>query len=132
MHKKPTSNNATEIRPATQTVTKTALREALARATPDLGGDEEKVLRMLHGVSAPRTIVLERVGQDHPDAREKLLGIELELLRQWRERQAARPQPRSSARPAAKATAAPAPAAPTPNPRREKIVQALRTKKAGR
>jgi hypothetical protein len=109
------------------TLTQSDVRDTLARPTPALAAEDEKVLRMRYGAPAPRTLVLERVGQDHPDAREKLLGIELELLRQWRERQAARPDPR------AQTTVAPpvaARVAPAPNPRRDKIVQALRTKKS--
>jgi hypothetical protein len=143
MDKKPTGSKATAPRASTGTVTRTELRETLSRATPRLAADEEKALRMLHGVSAPRTIVLERVGQDHPDTREKLLGIELELLRQWRERQSGtgRPDPRSqakSAAPAAKETVvvvpakAPAKAAATVNPRRDRIVQALRSRKSSK
>lgn len=119
MNKKPT----TGTRAAAVTTTE-SIRQGLSRSTPRLAADEEKVLRMLNGASAPRTTVLERVGQDHPDSRQKLLGIELELLRQWRERQGAtnRPDPRSAARtPAIEARA-------SANPKREKIVQALRRK----
>ena len=127
MHKK-TGNDTIQTRGQTRTLSKTALRRALARPTPELAGDEEKALRMLNGGSTPRTTVLERVGQEHPDSREKLLGIELELLRQWRERRdAGRADPRA----AAKATPAPA-AKPAPNARREKIVQALKAKKPSR
>ena len=62
---------------------------------------------------------------------------ETQLLRQWRERQSTtgRPDPRSEAKtaPAAKAStaAAPAPKA-TVNPRRDKIVQALRSRKGSK
>ncbi len=112
------------------TVTTSDVREALKRPSPRLAPEQEKVLRMRHGAAAPRTLVLERVGQDHPDAREKLLGIELELLRQWRERQTARPEPRAQVAVRVEAPVAARPAAPAPNPRRDKIVQALRTKKS--
>lgn len=129
MQKKPMGKTETArtAAAATGTLTRQKVREALARGATRLPADEEKALRMLHGGSAPRTLVLERVGQDHPDAREKLLGIELELLRQWRERQGStKPEPRSSAVPAAPA------AATTPNPKRERIVAALKTKKPSR
>jgi hypothetical protein len=116
MQKKPTAQQTT------RTVTAAEVREALARRAPELAAEEEKVLRMRHGAPATRTLVLERVGQDHPDAREKLLGIEMELLRQWRERQ-------SAARPAPAAAVA-RPAVAAANPRRDKIVQALRTRKS--
>lgn len=115
MTKKPMTSSRTSAT-RSGTVTTTDVREALARSTPTLAAEEEKALRMLHGVPVSRTTVLERVGQDHPASREKLLGIELELLRQWRERQAAKPEPRNEAK------AAPA------SPRREKIVAALKTK----
>jgi hypothetical protein len=134
MNKKPTGatglgRTATTVTTeTTRTLTRQQVRDALARGATRLPSDEEKALRMLHGGSAPRTLVLERVGQDHPDTREKLLGIELELLRQWRERQAAqKPEPRLQA------AAAPRPAAPVAaNPKRERIVAALKTKKPAR
>lgn len=123
MQKKPTAQQSTGAQQATRTVTAAEVREALARRTPELAADEEKVLRMRHGAPSPRTLVLERVGQDHADTRERLLGLEVEFLRQWRERQ----QLAARAAPAPQATTrTPAPAA---NPRRDKIVQALRTKK---
>ncbi len=98
--------------------------EALARPNR-LTATEEKALRMTHGVSAPRTLVLERVGQNHPEARAKLLGIELELLRQFRARQSAQATVTTSAPPAASITSVVAPA----NPKRDRIVAALKAKK---
>jgi len=121
MQKKPTAQQSAQQ--ATRTVTAAEVRETLARRTPDLEADAEKLLRMRYGAPAPRTLVLERVGQEHLDTRQKLLDIELELLRQARARQQA------SARVAAPAPQAPRAAAPAANPRRDKIVQALRARK---
>lgn len=129
MNKKPTGKTTgTRAAPVTTTTTspKTlqAVRQGLSRSTPQLAADEDKVLRMRTGTTVPHTLVLERVGQDHPDSRQKLLGIELELLRQWRERNGGKPDPRAQAKATTVAAAAPA----TANPKREKIVQALRRK----
>ena len=78
----------TKERASTTTLTTTSLRRALSRAVPSLEADTEKVLRMRHGAPGARSLVLEQVGQDHPETAERLLSIEVELLRQWRERQA--------------------------------------------
>jgi DNA-directed RNA polymerase sigma subunit (sigma70/sigma32) len=111
---------STKDRATSSTLTTTSLRQALSRAVPALEADAEKVLRMRHGAPGARSLVLEQVGQDHPETAERLLSIEVELLRQWRERQAA-----VAAKPA------PVAARPVPpaNPRRDRIVQALRMKK---
>ena len=115
-HKQPVSAETT------RTVTRTAVRTALARPTPQLEAAEEQVLRMEHGVVPAVAELLPRVGQDHAEAREKLLSIELELLRQFKERQVA-----------ARATAqtvvtSAAPQAAAASPRRDRIVQALSQK----
>jgi DNA-directed RNA polymerase sigma subunit (sigma70/sigma32) len=112
----------TKDRASTTTLTTTSLRQALVRAVPSLEADAEKVLRMRHGASGARSLVLEQVGQDHPETAERLMSIEVELLRQWRERQAALAS--------VKAPSAPARELLAPNPRRDRIVQALRTKKS--
>ena len=115
-HKQPVSAETT------RTVTRTAVRTALARATPQLEAAEEQLLRMEHGVSPAAAELLPRVGQDHAEAREKLLSIELELLRQFKERQVA-------ARAAAQTVVTSAtPQAAAPSPRRDRIVQALSQK----
>jgi DNA-directed RNA polymerase sigma subunit (sigma70/sigma32) len=111
----------TKERASSTTLTTTSLRQSLARAVPSLDADAEKVLRMRHGAPGARSLALERVGQDHPETAERLVAIEVELLRQWRERQAAQ---------AARAVrATPVREAPAANPSRDRIVQALRTKK---
>jgi hypothetical protein len=104
----------------------TDLSKALAGGALHLVPSEEKALRMIHGVGAPRTLVLERVGQNHPETRARLLDIELELFRQMRARAAAGLT--SSGR-ASTSTPGWTPAA---NPRREKIVAALKAKKPAR
>jgi hypothetical protein len=78
---------------------------------------------MVHGLAAPKTLVLERVGQDNPETRARLLDIELELLRQSRARAAAM-APRVA--PAAVVEVAPA------NPKRDRIVAALKSRKPAR
>lgn len=118
MQKRPMGGKKSQA--TTGTVTTAEVRSALARDTTGLAAEEEKALRMLHGVPAPRTLVLEQVGQDNPDTRDRLLGIELELLRQWRERKSAAPAP--GARTTSSVTA-------EANPRRDKLVQALKAKK---
>lgn len=115
MQKKPTASPRTTTTTTTRAPTKTAVREALARSGTALPADEEKALRMLNGASVPGNYVLERVGQEHPEAREKLLSIELQLLKEWKARQAAT------------VTAAKAPAR-EPNARRSQIVSALKKK----
>jgi DNA-directed RNA polymerase sigma subunit (sigma70/sigma32) len=133
MQKKPTTPQAAPTRSSkaqvetsvTSDTTHAEVAQALAKGKANLSTIEEKALRMRHGVGAPRTLVLERVGQDHPDAREKLLGIELELLRQWKQRQTTtqRPEPRSVATPGPVASAL------VSNPKRDRIVAALKKKK---
>jgi len=109
---------SSQVRTST-TLSAAAVRQALARPAPSLEADAEKVLRMRHGAPGVRTLELERVGQDHPETAERLLSLEVELLRQWKERQAA-----AQAR-----AAAPAREAAPANPRRDRIVQALRSQK---
>lgn len=107
---------------STTTVTSTEVKKALTRETTGLAADEEKALRMLHGVGGSHSLVLERVGQDNPNTRDALLSMEVELLRQMRERSATS-TPRKQ--PAPRADAA-------PNPRRDEIVKALKAKKPSR
>lgn len=112
MQKKPTGSTRTTASTTTRAPARTSVKETLARGGHALPAEEDKALRMLHGASVPRTHVLERVGQDHPEAREKLLAIELQLLKEWKARQ----------------SAAPARAAREPNARRDRIVSALKKK----
>jgi len=119
MQKKSTSQKTTTRTTREQVVEKNlsraelvrALASGAARVTPS----EEKAVRMIHGIGAPRTLVLERIGQDNPETRARLLDIELELLRQSRARALATPV----------ATVATAPA----NPKRARIVAALKSSK---
>lgn len=105
---------------STTTVTTTEIKQALNRNATGLAAEEEKALRMLHGVGAPHTHVLERVGQDNPETRGKLLDIELELLRQLRQRQTAQASDTQTTTRAAS------------NPRRDQLVKTLRAKKPSR
>jgi hypothetical protein len=109
MQKKPTSQKATTTRAAVATTQKDApTRAELVRGLADgasrLSAVEEKVLRMGHGVGAPRTLVLER--------------------RQSRARASAAAQPRVA--PPAIVEVAPA------NPKRDRIVAALKSRKPAR
>ena len=123
MSNKQPATSAREVA-ATRTVTTDTLRTALARPVARLEAPEEQLLRMRHGAGLAREEALEQVGQLHAESREKLLSIELELLRQWKARQAAVP---------AKVVTSPVATAPVAasavNPRRDKIVNALRMKK---
>jgi hypothetical protein len=120
MQKKPqTPSAATSV---TIETSQAEVRQALATGNARLSAAEEKALRMRYGAGSPGSLVLERVGQNHPEARERLLGIELELLRQAKARQAA-----ASVKPAPVVAAVTA-AAPA-NPKRDRIVEALRKKK---
>lgn len=47
-----------------------------------IGPEEEKVLRMRHGIVAPDSLPLDRVGQDDPEVAARLREIELEAYRQ--------------------------------------------------
>lgn len=132
MKKKPMGSRATTV--STETTTRADVEASLEQGSTRLDAAEEKVLRMRHGVPAPRTLVLQRVGQENPDSRDKLLSLEMELLRQWRERQrTAAPSTAASRAPSPQATAAAAPVSAAPvNPRRDKIVAALRARKTRR
>lgn len=118
MHKKSNGSRTG----TTTTVTGAEVKKALTRDQQGLAPDEEKALRMLHGVGGSNSLVLERVGQDHPNTRDALLSMELELLRQLRERTAA----------AAPQEQAVSKAGVAPNPRRDNIVKALKSKKPSR
>lgn len=106
----------------TTTVTSAEVKKALTRETTGLAADEEKALRMLHGAGGSHSLVLERVGQNNPDTRDALLSMEVELLRQMRQRAAtSAPQHQTASR-----------ADAAPNPRRDEIVKALKAKKPSR
>lgn len=130
MNKKPMGSRATTVSTetlvSTESLSSTDVAASLEQGATRLDAAEEKVLRMRHGVPAARTLVLQQVGQEHPEAREKLLSLELELMRQLRDRQ------RTAAPAAAAARVEPVVAAATVNPRRDKIVAALRARKTRR
>lgn len=106
----------------TTTVTSAEVKTVLTRDTTGLAADEEKALRMLHGVGGSHSLVLERVGQNNLDTRDALLSMEVELLRQLRARSAtSAPQKQTLSRTDV-----------APNPRRDEIVKALKAKKPSR
>lgn len=129
MNKKPMGSRATTVSTetlvSTESLSRTDVAVSLDQGSTRLDAAEEKVLRMRHGVPGAGSLVLQQVGQDHPEAREKLLALEMELLRQVRERQ-------RNAAPAAAARVEPVVAAAPVNPRRDKIVAALRARKTRR
>jgi hypothetical protein len=63
----------------TVSVSARQVRQAISRRT--LATDEERLLRMKHGVSVSPGERLERVGQDHPKARAQLDELELMAFR---------------------------------------------------
>tara|TARA_Y100001968_G_C18725114_1_gene421930 strand:- start:190 stop:462 length:273 start_codon:yes stop_codon:yes gene_type:complete len=62
----------TKRRKTTFTIETTQVREKKLQLT----AQEEKVVRMLHGLAAPGDHVLEQVGQDFPDTAARLEQIE--------------------------------------------------------
>src|SRR3989442_10108012 len=61
------------------TITSTEVRELLRTAARKLSAREEKALRMRSGAGLGRSEVLQRRGQDNPEARAELLAMEIEL-----------------------------------------------------
>ena len=92
---------------ATVAVTREEVRSAFARART-LSSEEEKALRMRHGVAAEKTESLPRAAGRNAELEDELLVIEMQLMR------------------AMKARNAPPPAR---NANKDKIVRALRKKK---
>ena len=69
-------------RHTTTVTTKLNVREALSNATLGvLTCEEERLIRMRHGVDVAPDAVLELKGQAHPEARAKLAFIEQEALK---------------------------------------------------
>jgi len=104
----------------TVAVTAEEVRSALGKAKA-LASDEEKVLRMRHGVAVtdPRA-PLPRAAGNNEELQDELLVLEMQLLKAYRARQAgARPES-MVARPALDPAGARA---------KDKIVRALRKKK---
>ena len=67
-------------RPTTTVTTRINVREALDRADSPLTAEEERVLRMRHGVTARSEQPLGLKGQEHPEARAKRAMIEQMVL----------------------------------------------------
>ena len=107
---------------ATVAVTREEVRAALGR-TRTLVSEEEKALRMRHGVGADLREPLPRAAGDNAELEDELMVIEMQLMRAWRARMA-----QDKARRAASTVAV----AEAPRPRNEakdRIVRALRKKK---
>ncbi len=97
-------------------VTKEEVRAAFRKAQA-LTSEEDKALRMRHGVTAPDLRApLPRAAAGHAELEDELLVIEMQLLRGLRRRQE-------------EATGAPSRPAPTSSRTKDKIVRALRKKR---
>ncbi|MCA9522945.1 MAG: hypothetical protein KC609_18345 [Myxococcales bacterium] len=81
----------THVKRTTQTATGSTIREVtLDRRTLEsapLTAEEEKILRMRHGIGASAEHELEKQGEAHPEARAKLAMIEQLVLAELNERQ---------------------------------------------
>lgn len=118
MNKKPMGSNS-----ATFTVVSTDREEigaALKHNSRRLEASEEKLLRMRYGVPADHNLELAQQGQDNPETAEILLSLEAELFRQLQEQ--AQNWENADSRNSSE------PSNNDPNPRRDKIVQALRNR----
>lgn len=106
---------------ATVAVTKEEVRSALSRART-LTSEEEKALRMRHGVSEAPAAPLPRAAGGNAELEDELLVIEMQLMRAWKMRLQAQQRAREVA-------AAPAPTPVGTNRAKDKIVRALRKKR---
>ncbi|SEU15175.1 hypothetical protein [Stigmatella erecta] len=113
-----------ERKVGSSTVTTKEVKTALEKART-LTAEEEKVLRMRHGVGAPSTRApLPRAAGNNEELADELLVIEMQLMKAMRARTG---QTKTASKSPPKA-AAPA-KEPTKNAAKEKIVRALRKKK---
>jgi hypothetical protein len=104
-------------------VTREEVRSALAR-TATLTSEEEKALRMRHGVGFGHAEPLPRAAGRNAELEDELLIIEMQLMRAWRARMAQAKAPSAQAAPVSAQT----PRTPQ-NKSKDKIVRALRKKK---
>ncbi|MGA9524770.1 MAG: hypothetical protein WBV82_25150 [Myxococcaceae bacterium] len=103
---------------ATVAVTREEVRSAFAR-TRTLSSEEEKALRMRHGIGAERAEPLPRAAGRNAELEDELLVIEMQLMRAWRARL---DQQKAAAFPRTTTTT-------TTSRTKDKIVRALRKKK---
>ncbi len=114
---------------ATVAVTREEVRAAFARART-LSTEEEKALRMRHGVAAERTEPLPRAAGRNAELEDELLVIEMQLMRAWRARLDQEKVARFGAAPRATTTTTTSTTVTTTTSRtKDKIVRALRKKK---
>jgi hypothetical protein len=100
-------------------VTEGAVQSALRRApAKELTAEEEKVMRMRLGATAPRAAPLERAGDGDEDLELEIRAAEIEAWMRWKAHLAQR---------TSRAPSVPS-AAPAPSRTKEKIVRALRRK----
>jgi hypothetical protein len=114
-----------ERKVGSSTVTTKEVKTALEKART-LTTEEEKVLRMRHGVGAPSTRApLPRAAGNNEELADELLVIEMQLMKAMRARTG---QTKTASKSPPKAAAAPA-KEPAKNAAKDKIVRALRKKK---
>lgn len=102
---------------STVAVTADEVRAALAR-TRTLTSEEEKVLRLRHGVNAPEREALPRADGGNAELADELLILEMQLMKAHRLQRARASSPRNVPRPSPESSRA-----------KDKIVRALRRKK---
>lgn len=105
---------------STVAVTAEEVRAALPR-TRTLTSEEEKALRMRHGVKSDTREALPRADGGNPELADELLILEMQLMKAWKMRLAetkARTNVTVAARPSSESSRA-----------KDKIVRALRRKK---
>jgi hypothetical protein len=112
-----------ERKVGSSTVTAKEVKAALEK-TRTLTSEEEKVVRMRHGVGAPSTRApLPRAAGDNEELNDELLVIEMQLLKAMRARTG---QTKTASKPKVAAARA---SESSSNPAKDKIVRALRKKK---
>jgi hypothetical protein len=112
-----------ERKVGSSTVTTKEVKAALEKART-VTSEEEKVLRMRHGVGAPSTQApLPRAAGNNEELADELLVIEMQLMKAMRERTG---QTKTASKPKVAAARASEKSA---NPAKDKIVRALRKKK---
>lgn len=112
-----------ERKVGSSTVTTKEVKAALEKART-MTSEEEKVLRMRHGVGAPSTQApLPRAAGNNEELADELLVIEMQLMKAMRERTG---QTKTGSKPKVAAARVSEKAA---NPAKDKIVRALRKKK---
>ena len=102
------------------------VKTSLAKGPQLLAGEEERALRMRHGVSVDRKAPLARAAGGNAELEDELLVIEMQLMKAMRARTG---QTRTASNTKPAAAAAQRVSATAVNQTKDKIVRALRKKK---